>query len=370
MLLKCRRIIERKADGIHLIKFLFRNPKGVLSAALSAGLISSCNNGNLGSTLQTSSLVPTVVSSTTVSTIPTGARAVKILFQATSGGSFDPITSSGAGTPNLPGRGQQAIRIYNPDNTLLARGGPTSTNWPPWLSSFEIGVSGSLNSASGNPNCGNFAGSSEGTDLNCEFGTGNIACGAPLGNYRVSETDCSAMSPVALDGNGGPTDGIYFRAIFNRSSSALGPTENIMAVLEYAASGLNAAPADPANCFHGGVFSPESCSDFVWKIYLKPDVSTLTQPFLLLIPPVFSSVLSSSGVFPVNPSSGAGINTKQFILPLASDPTLSVMQVSRTHSNFLSLSTLKSICNVRSAAAANSPLCAGVIFYSITFYRI
>ena len=62
---------------------------------------------------------------------------------------------------------------------------------------------------------------------------------------------------------------------------------------------------------------------------------------------------------------------KQIILPLPSDPALTVFQISRIRSNLDALgATVKSRCNAANTTDANSPLCAGIILYSLTFYRI
>ncbi|MBI2711705.1 MAG: hypothetical protein HYX41_02415 [Bdellovibrio sp.] len=300
-----------------------------------------------------------------------GAKAVKIIFSDTSSGSFNPPSSGG--TVAAPGSGLQAVRVFNPDGTVLASNGPTGSNWPAWLAGFELGISGTSNTSAKNPYCATFAGSTESTDLSCNFGSGSgtSACGAPPGQFRISEVDCSAGAPAASSGNGGPSDGIYFRATFSRDPSVLALNENILVVLEYTASALNPAPSNPVNCFTGGAFTPEACTDFVWRTYIKHSASEIVQPFLMLIPPTFSSVLVTNIPSPlVGPQgSGTGVAAKQFIVPLASDSGIKVLQVTRKQSAFPDINTLKSYCSPGSLPG-NSPLCAGVVLYSITFYRI
>ena len=304
---------------------------------------------------------PTPASSSTV-------KAVKIIFSQSSSGSFNSPSSTGT-TPS-PGSGLQATRLFYPNGTVLASAGAGGANWPAWLSSFEMGISGPSNTSSLNPNCANFAGTTESSTNNCQIGGVASNCGAAAGLFRVSEVDCSVAGSytTASVGVGGPSDGIYFRAQFNRNTAYLGATENILVTLEYAVAGLNPAPADPTTCFSGGQFSPELCTDFVWRAYLKHTTSEIVQPYLLLVPPIFSSLL------PNNSSSGfssEGVAAKQFYLPLASDPTLTVLQISRTQSNFPSTTTLKNYCTVDgSTLPANSALCAGIVFYSMTFYRM
>ncbi len=357
----------------------------LLTAILFIGLtgctptISSLNL-NSSSTGTTSS----VGASPTVS-VPSGVKAIKIILQQSAGGSFGTTpTALSHGTPPAPGSGFPATQIFNTDGTVLATGGSSSASWPTWLSSFEIGISGTKNTSSPNPNCAGFASNTESTTANCLIGpTGSTTsnCGAPSGMFRVSEADCFLSPSSALAGTGGPSDGIYFRATFNRSSSALGSNENILVVLEYSAAAVSSAPSNPANCFSGGTASVEACSEFVWRAYLKHSASETVQPFLLLVPPTFSS-LFPAGVTTLtagaaSQNSGIGFAAKQFILPLASDSTLTVLQISRTGGTYSGSKAtvgdaaynLYQNCALGSLPA-NSPLCAGMVFYSITFYRI
>jgi hypothetical protein len=291
--------------------------------------------------------------------IDSGPRAIRIIFkQNYPAGSFD--ASPANGTVPAPGSGQQAVRYFNADGSLLA--GSAST----WLSSFEIGVSGANNTAAKNANCAKFADVAEGSaTAGCDFGTaGVVPCGAPNGLYRVSEHDClSTPGQVAQDGTGGAGDGIYLRATFNRS--LLGTGENIMAAIEYVASAFDAAPASPTTCFLGGKPAPELCSNVTWKAFLKHSLSETVQPFLMLVPPTQNYVNTSIG------TSGVSPQMRQFVIPLAGDPRLSVLQISRIHSN-LDVEASRQACKNgdTSAAPANSPLCAGIVIYSLTLYRI
>lgn len=337
------------------------------AVGFSLGGCTGASNLNLATANATASPTP----SPTASAAP-GVRAVKIIFQKAAGGSFD--TPPAGGTPPVPGSGLQAIRLFNADGTVLASSGSSGSGWPAWLAGFEIGISGGVNTAAKNPACANFASSSEGTNLSCDFGGGAASspCGAPPGQFRVSEVDCSVGAPAASNGNGGGSDGVYIRASFNRSTSALGANENILAVLEYASSALNPAPSNPTACFTGGGFSAEACSDFVWRTYLKHSTTELVQPYLMLVPPMFSSVLVTNIPSPlVGPqASGTGLATKQIFLPLAGDSGLTVFQISRTQSNFPNPNTLKTYCAPNGNLPGNSPLCAGMVFYSLTLYRI
>ncbi len=293
--------------------------------------------------------------------------AAKIIFQQSTGGSFDSLQSQGTtqGTVPNPGSGHPAKRIFNPDNTLQGSmdNSGKQTNWPSWLSSFEIGISGPQNTSATQPNCATFAGNTEATTSNCQIGSPPVQtqCGAPLGQFRVSEVDCSIPNSATAAGTGGPTDGIYLRAILNRNN--MGSTENLLLVLEYAASSLNPAPANPMACWSNGNFLPENCSDFVWRAYIKHGTSEVVMPYLLLIPPTLGSVLSPGY------ASGTQVSAKQFLLPLAPDPNLNVIQISRTQSHFTNLPLLQSTC-ASSGMPGNTPLCAGVVFHSLTLYRI
>jgi hypothetical protein len=307
-------------------------------------------------------------------TLPSTVRAAQIIFTTnTTGGSFNAPGPNGT-APGV-GKGVQAVRVFNPDGTLLAQDGPTGLNWPTWLQNFEIGISGSSNSAAINPNCARF-GTNDDVSASgaCVFPNpvASSNCGV-TSNYRVSEADCGVNTPTA--GNGTDQDGIYFRAVFNRNTTYLGAAENIMAVVNYSASTYNAAPANPSTCFSGGVFSPELCSDFTWKVFVEPTlpITTPSQPFMMMIPPAPYYVNGST-----TGNSAANSVSKQFIIPLASNQSYTTVQFSRILSNLQSSNptpnTFTEACdpgNLRlTGTGANTPLCAGLVVYSITFYRI
>lgn len=342
-------------------------------------VFSGCTaKSNFTNVVASPSASPSVTSSSSVN-----ATAAQIIFQTSAGGSFDPPLNSNGTVPS-PGSGIQATRVFNPDGSLLAS---TTSAWPNWISSFEISTSGSQNTASPNAACANFANANESSTQNCILGTtascnntgsssiGPLSeCGASVGQYRVSEVDCDLGSPATVAGNGGPNDGVYFRAQFNRSN--LSPSQNMLVTLTYAASAVNPAPANPTACFSNGQFSPENCSEYTWRAFLKHSSGEVVQPFLMLIPPQYVSVLGSTQA-----ATGGGTSnvTKQFILPLAGDQNLSVLQVSRTGSNIIPSSVgtcgsgaynLKYYCTANGNGSGNSPLCSGVIFYSLTLVLI
>lgn len=337
----------------------------ILPACISPSSVTTA----LPTTLSSASPSPSPTASVTVS-----ASAVKIIFQTSTSGSFD-APSDANGTTPTPGSGLQATRIFKPDNSPLASGGTSGTGWPKWFTSFEMGLSGSRNTSATNSACAKFADTSESIATNCNLG--NVSpnsCGAPAGQFRISEADCKSNGV----GNGGPADEIYFRAQFNRTPSLQGLelTENLMVVIEYTATGLNPAPTTPSNCSVGNAFNPENCADYVWRAFLKKTTTEVAQPFLLIVPPVFSSILTvptaGSTATPFPGGAASMLVSKQFILPLASDSTLTVLQISRTGSlgGVAPLSTnLDAYCNL-AGLSANGPLCSGMIFYSLTFYRI
>ena len=136
-------------------------------------------------------------------------------------------------------------------------------------------------------------------------------------------------------------------------------------MLEYVSAAYNPAPTTPTSCLSNGAISPESCSDITWKAYLKHSLSEIVQPFFMLVPPTENYV--NTGL----QTSGVSSKTRQFFLPIASDANLSVLQISRIHSNLsVSSAGVKSACNATGTQPADSPLCAGVVIYSLTLYRI
>jgi hypothetical protein len=312
--------------------------------------------------VKTRALSSATGANSTASKFAPGARAAKFIFkQSSPSGSFD--ASPAGGTPAAVGSGLAAQRVFNADGSALASGGPTNVNWPKWISNLEIGISGQNNPSALNANCARFANASEELS-SCHF-DGNGAgpatpCGATAGLFRVSELDCAQQAPV--DGNGGPADGVYIRAVFNRDPAVLGTAENIMAVIEYSSSALNGNPANPTSCFLNGNFSPENCADSTWKVFMKHTAAEIVQPYLLLVPPAFGSVNNAKN------SGGGSVGTKQFYVPLGADGALSIIQISRIKG--IGVSPVFTTTCSNGALPANSPLCSGMVIYSITFFRI
>ena len=298
-----------------------------------------------------------------------GAMAAKIIFkQANPSGSFNEPSSSG--TKPTPGSGHQAVRIFNADGSLLAEqedDDDEDSNWPNWLEYVEIGISGGNNTSATDADCAKFSGNEESSE--CDWNNNTVLpdlptddadageCGGEEGYYRVSEFDC--FQGDLKKGNGGPDDGVYIRASFSRDTEHLASYENILVTLEYSASVINPAPSDPTSCFSGGVFSPTStdCSDMSWQIFMKHEEDDIVNPFMLLVPPAFASVDATTN------RGGSGIGTKQFILPLAGDSNITTLQISR-------ITAKDDITDFEEICVDNSPNCLGIIFYSMTFYRI
>lgn len=276
-----------------------------------------------------------------------GPRAAKIIFRDTAAGSFD--ASTGA-TLNSPGSGQAAVRIFNPTNTKI--------DWPNFLTSAEVMISGTLNAGANQENCARFGSADVDGQALCDFdgdGTKNEFCGLKTEHYRVSEYDCA--SGATLNGTGGGSDGVAVRVIVNRGS--LGANENLMGVIEYEATGLNEVLSDPSSCFTAG-YSPTNpnCSDFSWQIFFKRSASDSVVPFATFVPPLLGYVNTTKG------QGGSHPSTYQFVMPLASDSQLSVIQLSRIRGLPIGSTGFVSRCD------SNSPRCVGLILYSLTLFRM
>ncbi|MGK5083129.1 hypothetical protein WDW37_07465, partial [Bdellovibrionota bacterium FG-1] len=245
--------------------------------------------------------------------------------------------------------------------------------WPRWLTSVELGISGSSNASAPGPFCARFADPTESAVSQCSIdvpvvgqpgvmAVKQLPCGGPAGYYRVSEYDC-AETPTTI-GTGGPTDGVYVRVQLNRESAAIAPGENLLAILEYTASGLNNAPLQPTDCVKNGQLAAENCSDMTWKVFIKHTATDIVQPFLLMAPPLLVR-MQPEGVV-----GSSEIQTKQIVIPLASDPALSVVQFSRISgaADPTRVSSIKTFCQ-GGQSSGSSPLCAGMVLYSLTLMR-
>ncbi len=293
-------------------------------------------------------------------TSASGPKAARVVFSSkTLTGSFNPTTLPSTA---VPGGGYKVVRLFNPDGSLLAtRTSETSVTgtWPQWIDYIEVMISGTSNVGATDSACARFATDSEGANVTCDVdlnpATPPVPCGASEQLFRVSEYDCSGFT-----GNGGPNDGVTIRIVLNRDPSKLAPSENLLMNLEFAASGINMGPADPTICFIGGKYEPTNpgCADMVWQVFVKHNPFELVQPFLMLTPPIHGAINKDTN------SAGGNITSKQFIIPLAGDAGLKVIQLSRISG--LDREKIKVYCGNQSDTA----LCVGMVFHTLTLYRI
>jgi len=329
------------------------------------------DNASTGASGTTSSVTD---SSSSATAIASGARAAKIIFKESStSGSFNSAPSNG--TKNSPGNGHQAVRIFNADNSLLASGGPTASAWPKWITGVEVGISGPSNGGSSNRDCTRFSDTSEATSTTCDVdqsngNASNIPCGAADGYLRVAEYECTRAATLTSDGNGGPNDGVYIRVGLSRGTAYFGSSENLMGVLEYSANSLNSGAVDPQNCIQNGLFNPANrgCADQVYQLFIKHNAYEVVQPFLMIAPPSINFVDKTLKKM------GGGVGTKQFMIPLASDSDLKVIQISRIRALENSETDGDDFTDYCTSdgqgATTSSALCVGMVFYSLTLYRM
>lgn len=317
-----------------------------------------------GATTATNATTTGRVSGTTL-TYPTGARAVKIVF---ADGSAGHATTGSFDSPTAGGGSLDAVRLYTTNDALLANG-RTSSSWPKWLSGVTVGISGASNTAATHADCARFGAAGEDTASKCDFngdGVHEANCGGPANYYRVSEYDCAAGGITT--GVGNSSDGVFIRVTFNRDSANLATHENIMVLMDYTASSLNGPPADPTNCLTAGVFDPTNpnCADHTWQMFLLTKGTDTYSPFVTVAPPSFGWVNTTTGT-------GGGIRmTRQFILPLSGSTATTIMQLSRMKGLAVGATNYSRCIDTTNTptGSANSPLCNGMIFYSMTLFRL
>jgi hypothetical protein len=305
-----------------------------------------------GTVQSTTSVNPTAASTQLFAT--TGARGVKIITSdAVNTGSF--VLPALLPTPALIPSGYpgyDGVTSYNAGvsaTTYFDFDGTTVVSQPAWLTDFQLGIT-SLAAGSA---CATFGGNSAPDAVNF---------------YRVSETDCKNTA----GGSGVGLDPIFFRAVLNRNTAVLGAAENLLVQVEYQASALhlNSDGTDATNV--------ENNLDQLWKIFWNSSLGSGTAPnvFSLFVPPNYAACIDHGTGFSdgkgncdlgVNPSyKGASVKTKQFIIPLASLPNLTVLQFSRMQGriNRADFVTVGDFC------ASDSPLCLGVVIRSVTLTRM
>jgi hypothetical protein len=304
--------------------------------------------------------------------LPGGAKSVKIIFKSEN---FTlPATPSLGTNPSLgdaTGSAAWARRFHPTSST----GGSTTTP-PPWLSGVSVTLAGTNNSGSRNTACGNFAETGVSNSTQCNFvantPSAQFACNGPDQYFRVSEYDCadlggtSPFANTAIAGSGLPTDPVAIKIFLNRDSSKLGATENLMVVLEYQASGLKMAPKNAQSCLTGGEpqLSNTDCVDHSYSLYTRALNATTPHKLQTLIPPQGGKVNATDQTF------GGPIQTRQIIIPLSSlDSDQTVLQISRTF-GLPGSADPQYDARFGTHCESNSPLCVGLVLYSISIFRI
>ncbi|MFN7684276.1 MAG: hypothetical protein ACK5QT_02570 [Oligoflexia bacterium] len=310
--------------------------------------------------------------------IPSGAKSVKIIFKQGSNGSFGAVSASTAvtglsttTTPDLTG-GYEASTFFTTDAT------PASMTRPNWLTGVSVTLAGSSNTGALNPACGSFASTNAGSnDSDCGFDS-NLNCNGPVGFYRVSEADCanliSSGAGAAIAGTGLSSDPVAVKIFLNRSTAALGSTENLLLVIEYQASGLLGSPTNPGNCVDTNTGLPlwsNDCADQAYTLYARTRNSNDAIRLQTLIPPQGGRVIGTPATAPTSFTFGGPIQTKQIIVPLSTlTGGQNVIQLSRsfglTHGG---LRNFSSYC-LNPSGGGNTPLCLGLVLYSISIFRI
>lgn len=342
------------------------NPKGFIRWSASAILGALALTGCLGQQTKVQKAVSlgAVSAPATLERAP-GPVSAKVVFRTVSGASGE--QGGSFSVPSGSGGVASATRLLRPDNTVLVTGGPSAEGWPKWIKNIQLGTTGP--STSGLPECARFGAASEST-TQCTVNGTPVNCGI-ADHYRVSEHNCMQNGSVVAAGNGSPTDRVFIRVEFDRDPTFLAVHENVLLTLQYAASVAHREPKDPSQCFTGGVFTPsnDNCSDMSWAFYLRTTTATSPAPFLFLVP------TASNQVSLADSSLGTAISTKQFILPLASDTTLTTLQLSRQRAvarggGAIVGTTATSSQILEHVCESNSPFCMGMVFYSMTLTRM
>jgi hypothetical protein len=276
-----------------------------------------------------------------------GLKAVKIITSINPGGSFATPTATPVLTPipsPWPGSNDSGTIQYRPGvsaSVLYDLDGTTQILKPAWLRDFQMGIT----STSPTTSCAAFGGSGQ-------------------GHYRVSEVDCGG----GANGIGDPgSDPVFFRAILDRDFTKFGSAENLLVQVEYQANGLR-----PNTDLAGNSFTnPEDGLDQLWKIFTLSSLAlgTSGKPLSVFVPPNYA-FCSPNGTGTGNCSgnlNGAPITVRQFLVPLAADPSISVVQFSRIKGRINASGTgnyVSSFCGT-----SDSANCLGLIIRSVTLMR-
>jgi hypothetical protein len=341
------------------------NPKGFIrwSASVIFGVLTLTGCLGQQTKVQKSVSLGAVTAPATLERAP-GPVAAKVVFkECAAGGSFCSVPGSSGGVADA-GTLYQA----NSDGDPLASGGPSGANWPKWIKKIQVGTTGP--STAGSPECAKFAGPSESAHCTVKAGSPDVNCGV-TNYYRVSEHDCMQSGYPIPNGVGGPTDRVFIRVEFDRAPENLALHENVLLTLQYAASVAHREPKDPSQCFTGGEFTPRdnNCSDMSWAFFLRTSLASTPAAFLYLVPTATNQVDLSAA------SLGTAVSTKQFIIPLASDPALTTLQLSRERAvprdgDPIVGTTAKSGQILEHICVTQSPFCMGMVFHSMTLTRM
>ena len=277
--------------------------------------------GDTSSIEENTAQTPTSTSTLTVD----GIRAVRIVMHTNYQTYPDP--------PNGSFQSNEVVakNFFAPDNSTLSAK-------PDWLLNFSVGTSNS------HAECAKFGRASQTCDADGQTATTDdgFECGLPqnFGWFNVSEYDCEDL-PGEKNGE------VFINIDLDRKK--LASYENLLMVVEYIASAVNAAPSDPAACFTNGVFNAanSNCTDLNWQIYLGPNA---INPFYMLAPPSFIQGKNTSG----NPT----VVTKQIQIPLAAHQNVSQIKIARMNGT-----------KNTTHCVSGSPLCIGMVFYNITLFR-
>ncbi len=293
--------------------------------------------------------------------VPGGARSVKILFNSDY---FSSVPANGSSmTSDLSG--VSANTFFTTEAT------PQTLTKPSWLTAVRVSVGGSQNTSARKGACGGFSPTSGSTS--CSFPSVNgpsvntFSCRGPQKLYRVSEYDCADISGGGVDsavpGTGAMTDGVSIKIILNRDPSQLGSSENLMLVLEYQASGL-AAATQAGSCVDtqgNPLLNHPDCVDQAYQLFARPfGINTGILRLLTVVPPAGGRVNAAEQSF------GGPIQTRQMIVPLSTlSPSVNVLQLTRTFGlQDGSRRGFSATCH------QDSPLCLGMIFHSLSIFRM
>jgi hypothetical protein len=280
-----------------------------------------------------------------------GIKAVKVITSTNTGGSYSTpsaipsLTPIPSPYPGYDGGTAQYLPGVSPD-TYYDLDGTTTLLKPSWLRDFQLGITATSASSS----CATFGGSGS-SDSN--------------GYYRVSERNCGSVANGVGDSGSDP---VFFRIVLDRDFKKIGSAENLLVQVEYQASGLR-----PNTDLGGTSFTnPEDGLDQLWKIFTNTTLAlgSSGRPFTLFVPPNYAFCQSGgSGTGPgscTGNTTGAPVTVRQFLIPLSTNPDLSVIQFSRLKGR---INATGAGAYVSSFCGNDSPLCLGVVIRSVTLMR-